>query len=72
MNKVKAGTFWKHDKTGRIYLVLLIANSQGDDPSKEVKYPKAVVYKGSDGKTWTRPLSDWHRSMTFLPNDNEI
>lgn len=71
MNEVKAGTLWKH-YNGQIYRVLLIANSQGDDPSKKDKYPETVVYEGSNGKTWARPLSDWHRSMTFLPNDNEI
>ena len=71
MNEVKAGTFWKH-YNGQIYRVLLIAISQGDDPSKRAKYPETVVYEGSDGKTWARPLSDWHRSMTFLRNDNEI
>jgi hypothetical protein len=31
------------------------------------KYPVTVVYQGVvNGAVWTRPLSDWHRSMTSV------
>lgn len=51
---------WTHT-SGRDYTVLLIANQHSENP----KYPPTVVYEGDNGRVWSRPLSDWHRSMTY-------
>lgn len=32
------------------------------------KYPVMISYCGKNGNTWSRKLSDWHRSMTLIPN----
>ena len=60
--EVTIGSRWQHHN-GNIYTVLHIANHASDH---EDRYPKTVVYQGENGNVWSRPLSDWHRSMTFL------
>ena len=55
---------WQHT-SGRFYMVLHIANVGARD---EVKYPVTVVYCGGNGKVWSRPLHDWHRSMVLSDN----
>lgn len=54
------GQTWQHYNGAR-YHVLGVANLP-DNP----RYPETVIYMGDNGKVWARPLSDWHRSMTFL------
>jgi hypothetical protein len=54
------GSRWRHH-SGAFYEVVLIANL----PNSE-RYPETVVYRGENGQTWARPLSDWHRSMTRI------
>ena len=54
------GQKWQH-YNGAVYSVVLIANLP-DNP----RYPETVVYRGENEKNWSRPLSDWHRSMTKL------
>lgn len=51
---------WIHTSGTEPYIVLLITNL---DATKD-DYPVTVVYQGTDGKVWSRKLSDWHRSMT--------
>lgn len=53
---------WRHSN-GNTYAVILIAN---DHSENQDRYPTTVVYRGYNGKTWSRPLSDWHRSMTKM------
>lgn len=53
---------WRHSN-GNIYAVILIANEHSENQDR---YPTTVVYRDYDGKTWSRPLSDWHRSMTKM------
>ena len=53
---------WRHSN-GNIYAVVLIANEYSENQDR---YPTTVVYRGYNGKTWSRPLSDWHRSMTKM------
>lgn len=55
----KPGDCWTH-YNGTPYQVLHVANLP-DNP----RYPQMVVYQGPNGQVWSRPLSDWHRSMTF-------
>lgn len=57
------GSVWEHHPTGNIYRVLLITNQQTQRPDK---YPITVVYENTNtGTTWSRPLSEWHRSMSL-------
>lgn len=57
-------SLWQH-RNGQIYSVFAIANKDSTNP----KYPVTVVYVNVHTRTiWTRPLSDWHRSMTLLRN----
>ena len=53
---------WAHSN-GSTYAVLLITNENSEDQDH---YPTTVVYRDYDGRTWSRPLSDWHRSMTKM------
>ena len=53
---------WTH-RNGGIYAVILIANEHSENQDR---YPTTVVYRGYNGKTWSKPLSDWHRSMTKM------
>jgi hypothetical protein len=53
---------WQHDN-GNIYVVLCIANEFTEQPER---YPQTVVYMGLNGRVWSRPASDWHRSMTLV------
>lgn len=62
---VEKGQVWQH-YNGVMYLVLILANTEGDNLMKREKYPETVVYRGVNGKVWSRRLDDWHRSMTFM------
>ncbi len=63
--KVEKGQVWQH-YNGVMYLILTMANDQGDNILKREKYPETVVYRGVNGKVWARPLDAWHSSMSFL------
>jgi hypothetical protein len=54
---ITPGSLWVH-RNGNHYTVICITNKP-DEP----RYPKTVVYIGSNGQLWSRPASDWHRSM---------
>lgn len=56
---------WQH-YNGKQYRVISIANEHCP-PGHRHKYPVTVVYTNAKGKVFTRPLHDWHRSMTPLP-----
>lgn len=62
------GSVWKHKK-GNKYNVIMLTNMDGDrvDPD----FPPTVVYKGEDGRVWSRPLSRWCGSFTPIPFDVE-
>lgn len=53
---------WRHS-SGNIYAVILIANEHSENQDR---YPTTVVYRDYDGRTWSKPLSDWRRSMTKM------
>lgn len=56
------GSLWQH-YNGAEYEVILIANLH----SQREEYPVTVVYRGvSNQLVWSRPLSDWYRSMKSL------
>ncbi len=54
------GSVWRH-RNGNIYTVLHIANEPDDE-----RYPRTVVYQGTNGRIWARRADDWHRSMTSV------
>lgn len=71
IEKPAKGSFWQHHNGNR-YTVLMVTNTEGDDPTKREKYPPTVVYEGQNGKLWSRKLADWHRSMTpIYPGEGE-
>jgi NTP pyrophosphatase (non-canonical NTP hydrolase) len=53
-------SLWQHT-SGVIYEVLFLTN-RCDNP----RYPRTVIYRGSNGNTWSRRADDWHRSMTAV------
>ncbi len=59
--KPRPGSTWEHSNGNR-YEVVLLANEH----SVNEKYVTTVVYRGVNNRIWSRPLSDWHRSMRFL------
>jgi len=63
---VLPGQHWAH-YNGQRYSVLLLTNQQ----STQERYPVTVVYQNVDNlTTWSRPLSDWHRSFTLVADRN--
>lgn len=59
--KPKINSEWTH-RNGNSYRVLMIAN----EGSEKEDYPVTVIYQGlQNGKIWSRPLSDWYRSMSY-------
>lgn len=73
-NAIIPNTCWKHNNSGCIYLILMLANTEGNDPEKKDKYPPTVVYKDiNNGKIWAGRLDDWHRRMTiYIPAAGDI
>lgn len=56
------GSYWQH-RNGVVYEVLMITNADSTKP----EYPPTVVYQGAvNRKLWSRPVADWHRSMTLI------
>lgn len=53
------GSHWAH-KNGNEYEVICITNEFSE---RQEEYPITIVYKGSNGKIWSRPLDSWHKSM---------
>lgn len=57
---------WAH-KNGNRYHPIMLANMATSDPNGQFK-PTVVYESMLDGKIWSRPLADWHRSFKFLGN----
>lgn len=55
-------TRWMHNN-GNEYVIVMLTNFASKDTTK---YPPTIVYVGTNGYTWSRPLSDWYRSFTPL------
>lgn len=60
------GSRWTHTNGNR-YTVTGYSN----DKHPSDKYPLTVHYVGDNGNHWSRPLSRWHASMTFLPTPSK-
>ena len=62
MNYPEIHSRWQHTN-GNTYRVTAITNAHA---TIQQKYPVTVVYEGKNGNVWSRPFSDWHRSMTEI------
>jgi hypothetical protein len=62
-----AGDTWKHYK-GNEYEVLMLANQYSERP----EHPPTVVYRGGNGKVWTKTLASFLRKMTFVSKPAEV
>lgn len=59
---VVPGSVWRH-YNGEAYTVRILTNLD----SEQSNYEPTVVYEGvRNGKFWSRPLMDWHRSFTRI------
>jgi hypothetical protein len=58
------GTRWLHVSGEATYTVILVTSKPEED--KADKFPRSVVYRGDDGRTWTRTLDSWYKSFTPL------
>lgn len=56
----KINSTWQHTN-GNLYKVVCISNL---DATRQEEYPATIVYKSSDNRIWSRPLSRWHASFT--------
>jgi hypothetical protein len=55
-------SLWRH-KNGNLYKVAAVTNTS----AVKEGYPITVVYFNVDNDTWwSRPATDWHRSMTLV------
>jgi hypothetical protein len=55
------GSEWVHHTSNQEYKVRFIANARSQDYDR---YPPTVFYEGANGHVWSRPVTDWQRSMT--------
>lgn len=60
---IPEGSRWMH-RNGTVYIVLFLTNTHSTDYRR---YPPVVVYRGENGKRWSRPAADWDRSMMPYP-----
>lgn len=56
---IEKGSLWIHSN-GCEYKVIALTNLHSSNDN----YVPTVVYQGLNGLKWSRPVSDWHRSMT--------
>lgn len=57
----EAGATWKH-RNGLEYEVLMISNQYSEKP----EYRATVVYRGPNGKVWTKEFGNFIEKMTFV------
>ncbi len=68
MNTPAPGSVWRHTNGNR-YTVMCIANEFTERPEQ---YPQTVVYQGENGRIWSRPVSEWARSMTPVESGAKV
>lgn len=56
-----AGDLWTHHN-GNEYVVVEIANDHSDRP----EYPRTVIYRGRNGRTWAKTESNFLEKMQFV------
>lgn len=60
----KTGERYKHHN-GNEYEVVIMSNLDSQRP----EYPPTVVYKGDNGKVWSKTLADFNAKMTRVENE---
>lgn len=61
---VSVGTVWQNASNNRLYTITGFSNV---DNSDNEKYPETIIYKSNScNRVYSRPSSDWLRSMTLL------
>lgn len=60
------GTKYRHHN-GNVYEVMFITNVGSQRP----EYPVTVVYKGENGKVWSKPLADFKAKMSLVPTTGD-
>lgn len=59
----KIGSLWGH-RNGNLYRVIMYTNRQ---PDRQDDYPTTIVYVNlNNQEPYSRKLTDWHRSMTWI------
>jgi hypothetical protein len=66
-NIPQIGSRWVHTN-GNKYVVIIVTNIHSE---RQIEYPTTVVYIGDNGRIWSRPLTDWRRSMSPETNAKE-
>lgn len=61
-DKPQIGSTWRH-YNGNLYTVEGFTNENTERPEK---YPVTILYRGENGHVWSRPLSRWIDSMSFV------
>ncbi len=62
---LRGGSRWRHT-SGKVYTVMFLTNIYSTDYHR---YPPTVVYQDIHRQIWSRPASDWDRSMTRIPDN---
>lgn len=60
------GERYKHHN-GNEYEVIVVSNLD----SRRPEYPVTVVYKGENGKVWSKPLADFKAKMSLVPTTGD-
>jgi hypothetical protein len=61
----RIGKWYKHDKSGFVYSVEVVANLDAD-ADREDEYPITIVYKSVNGIVWSRPIENWVGKFTEI------
>lgn len=61
-DKPQIGSIWRH-YNGNLYTVEGFTNEHTE---RHEKYPVTICYRGENGHGWSRPLSRWFSSMSFV------
>lgn len=64
---ITAGSSWLDTGNGDTYTVICVANEGADEGRKE-EYPVTVVYRGPDGRIWTKTIERFLAKKTPIPN----
>ena len=62
LEDLKLGSKWIHNN-GNEYEIIAIANTY----SQKEEYPITIIYKGDNGRVWSRQMIDWSRSFRKKP-----
>lgn len=56
MDEPEAGCAYRHTKSGKVYVVIVVAREEAASTSRKVVYRRA----DGTGQTWCRSLSSWN------------